>query len=431
LNASFAAGVDRKKWRMITKSTTASPSTTFGREYLDFAPIEYTFTDLEYLKRYIQSKKWLTKGEKDALTRYVEADTSFNIGNEFTDATAKNSWKTKINEIDDLQKSIEEKYKEVREFPLNTQIYDSNWNTIATNKMIYALANIETKNYLETFISRNADIIKLQSVEYYNDGAVKNRNSSTVLSSTSTFEILKETLETIKNGLVNNFNSILTSGKNNLNSLYSKLNDYEITKANSQTYSTNNTRATNLLTNNLIQGVINTLTTAEKVKTFDSTTSSLYKSNIKNVLDTIANVNSLVTEKNNLKTQILEQKKPQNDFKNYAVFTKSTNSINLNSFDDFDANLKDANNKTISNIFESTSTLTNFYNNGKNTLKQNWIDKLTGEEIDGAYVEFKKEINNFQNLSGTETSGEKFEIVNNLLTNLGWDGPFTYDTQTK
>ncbi|TNK89155.1 hypothetical protein C4M83_05750, partial [Mycoplasmopsis pullorum] len=25
----------------------------------------------------------------------------------------------------------------------------------------------------------------------------------------------------------------------------------------------------------------------------------------------------------------------------------------------------------------------------------------------------------------------KFEIVNNLLTNLGWDGPFTYDTQTK
>ncbi|WP_027333096.1 lipoprotein 17-related variable surface protein [Mycoplasmopsis gallinarum] len=431
LTASFASGTDVKKWRMITKTSTASASTIFGREYLDFAPIEYTFTDLEYLKRYIQSKKWLTKGEKDALTRFIENDTSFNIDNQFTDTNAKNRWETKIDTIDELQKSIEEKYKEVREFPLNTQIYDSNWNTVATNKMLYALADISVKNSLEKYINDNSSVIKLKSTEYNDDAGAQDRNTSTQYNRTPGYDDLNELLQVVKKTVTDRFDAILTSGKNNLNSLYSKLNDYEITKANSQTYSTNNTRATNLLTNNLIQNVINKLTTAEEVKTFDSTTSIPYESNIKNVLDTIANLNSLVTEKNNLKTQILEQQKPQNDFKNYAVFTKSTNSIDLNSFDTFDANLKDANNKTIPNIFESTSTLTSFYNNGKTTLQQNWINKLTGAEIDGAYVEFKKEINNFQNLSGTETSGEKFEIVNNLLANLGWNGPFTYDTKTK
>ncbi|MEA4134191.1 lipoprotein 17-related variable surface protein [Mycoplasma sp. 2704] len=431
LNASFAPGTDTKKWRMINKTSTASASTTFGREYLDFAPIEYTFTDLEYLKRYIQSKKWLTKGEKDALTRYVEADTSFNVDNEFTNETAKNSWKDKIDKIDDLQKSIEEKYKEVREYPLNTQIYDRNWNTIATNKMLYALADIEVKKALEDFINTNSSIIKLKSDEYNNDAKAQDRNNSSKYSTLESFDFLSRILQTIKKVLGDRLDAILTSGKNNLNSLYSKLNDYEITKANSQTYLTNNTRATNLLTNNLIQNVIDNLTTAEEVKTFNSTTSKPYESNIKNVLDTIANLNSLVTEKNNLKTQILEQQKPQNDFKNYAVFTKSTNSINLNSFDTFDANLKDANNKTIPNIFESTSTLTTFYTNGKNTLQQNWIDKLTGDELNGAVEEFKKEINNFTFLNGNDTSGEKFYIINSLEGKLGWQGPFAYNAQTK
>ncbi|MFU2193091.1 lipoprotein 17-related variable surface protein [Mycoplasma sp. 4079] len=431
LNASFVPGTDTKKWRMITKSSTASASTTFGREYLDFAPIEYTFTDLEYLKRYIQSKKWLTKGEKDALTRYVEADTSFNVDNEFTDTDAKNSWKNKIDTIDDLQKSIEEKYKEVCEFPLNTEIYDSDWNTIATNKMLYALADISVKESLEDFIDTNSSIIKLKSDEYNDDPKAQDRSNSSKYSTLESFDFLSRILQTIKKVLGDRLDAILTSGKNNLNSLYSKLNDYEITKANSQTYSTNNTRATNLLTNNLIQNVINTLTTEEQVKTFDSTKSKPYESNIKNVLDTIANLNSLVTEKNNLKTQILEQQKPQNDFKNYAVFTKSTNSINLNSFDTFDANLKDANNKTIPNIFESTSMLTTFYTNGKNTLQQNWINKLTGDELNGAVEEFKKEINNFTFLNGNETIGEKFYIINSLEGKLGWKGPFTYNAQTK
>ncbi|UUM20186.1 hypothetical protein NPA13_01800 [Mycoplasma sp. 2045] len=431
LNASFVPGTDTKKWRMITKTSTASASTTFGREYLDFAPIEYTFTDLEYLKRYIQSKKWLTKGEKDALTRYVEGDTSFNVDNEFTNETAKNSWKAKIDQIDDLQKSIEEKYKEVREYPLNTQIYDSDWNTIATNKMLYALADIEVKKNLEDFINTNSSVIKLKSTEYNNDPNAQDRSNSSKYSTLESFDFLSRILQTIKKVLGDRLDAILTSGKNNLNSLYSKLNDYEITKANSQTYSTNNTRATNLLTDNLIQNVIDTLTTEEQVKTFDSTKSKPYESNIKNVLDTIANLNSLVTEKNNLKTQILEQQKPQNDFKNYAVFTKSTNSINLNSFDTFDANLKDANNKTIPNIFESTSTLTTFYTNGKNTLQQNWINKLTGDQLNGAVEEFKKEINNFTFLNGDNTIGEKFYIINSLKGKLGSKGPFTYNAQTK
>ncbi|VEU58636.1 lipoprotein 17-related variable surface protein [Mycoplasmopsis gallinacea] len=431
LNASFANGVDRQKWRMITKSTTVSASTTFGREYLDFAPIEYTFTDLEYLKRYIQSKKWLTKGEKDALTRYVEADTSFNIGNEFTDATAKNSWKTKIDTIDDLQKSIEEKYKDIREFALGAEIYDKNWNPIATNKMIYALADLSVKNSLKDFTNTNSDIIKLKSSEYNDDTNAQDRSTSTKYDTAESFDYLTKILQTIKKVLTDKFDAIKTSGKNNLDSIYAKLNDFSITQANSQTYPNNNSKAANLLTNNLIQNVINPLTNYEQVQAFDSANSESYKSKIKNVLDSIKNLNDLEAEKDNLKTQIIKEQKAQNDFNHYGVFTRSTNSINLNSFDTFDANLKDAANKTIDNIFDSTQTLNTFYTNGNNTLQQNWINKLTGDEINGALQEFKKEINNFSFLNGDETSGEKFNIINNLEVQLGWNGPFTYNTKTK
>ncbi|MEP9840593.1 lipoprotein 17-related variable surface protein [Mycoplasma sp. 21DD0294] len=434
LNASFAPGTDTKKWRMITKTSTASASTTFGREYLDFEPIEYTFTDLEYLKRYIQSKKWLTKGEKDALTRYVEADTSFNIDNEFTDTDAKNSWKTKIDTIDDLQKSIEEKYKEVRESPVDTKIYDSNWNTIATNKMLYALADIEVKKNLEDFIKTNSSVIKLKSTEYNNDAKAQDRNTSTQYDTAQSYDYLNRLLQTIKTTLTDRLDAILTSGKNNLDSIYAKLDDYQITQANSQTYPNNNTKATNLLTNNLIQNVIDTLKTAEEVKTFDSTdstTSSSYESNIKNVLDTIANLNSLVTEKDNLRNQIIEEQKAQNDFNHYGVFTRTTNKIDLSSFDTFDANLKNTTNKTIDNIFETTQTLSDFYTDGKNTLQKNWIDKLTGDKLNGAVEEFKKEINNFTFLNGNNTIGEKFYIINSLEGKLDSKGPFTYNAQTK
>ncbi|WP_036458489.1 lipoprotein 17-related variable surface protein, partial [Mycoplasmopsis iners] len=431
LKASFASSADSQKWRMVTKSTTASASTIFGREYLDFAPIEYTFTDLEHLKRYIQSKKWLTKGEKDALTRFVEDDTSFNVDNEFTNEEAKNDWKKKIDKIDDLQKSIEEKYKQISEYPLNTEIYDSKWNTIATNKMLYALADFEVKKKLEDYIKDNSSVIKLKSTEYNDDKNAQDRNTSTQYEDAEDFNFLNSLLQTTKNTLTDKFNAILTSGKNNLDSIYAKLDDYQITQANSQTYPNNNTKATNLLTNNLIQNVIDPLTNYEQVKTFDSANSEPYKTNIKNVLDSIKNLNDLETEKNNLKTQIIEEQKAQNDFNNYGVFTKSTNSINLNSFDTFDANLKNATNKTIDNIFDTTQTLSDFYTNGQKALQQNWIDKLTGDEINGAVEEFKKEINNFTFLNGDNTSGEKFYIINSLKGKLGSKGPFTYNAQTK
>ncbi|TNK85625.1 lipoprotein 17-related variable surface protein, partial [Mycoplasmopsis pullorum] len=95
---------DAKKWKVKSGSSlTTSPSTSnrFDSTGIEFNPIVYTYTDLELAKRYVNTKKWLNKDQKNDLKIKLNNESGFNASNQYSKDTLLTEWKTKIDILDE------------------------------------------------------------------------------------------------------------------------------------------------------------------------------------------------------------------------------------------------------------------------------------------------------------------------------------------
>ncbi|VEU71279.1 lipoprotein 17-related variable surface protein [Mycoplasmopsis glycophila] len=101
---STISSTDAKKWKVKSGSSlTASPlpSSRFDSNGIEFSPIIYTYTDLELAKRYVDSKKWLNKNQKNSLKIGLDNESGFNASNQYSKDTLLTKWKTKIDILDE------------------------------------------------------------------------------------------------------------------------------------------------------------------------------------------------------------------------------------------------------------------------------------------------------------------------------------------
>ncbi|WP_036458499.1 GA module-containing protein, partial [Mycoplasmopsis iners] len=424
---STISSADAKKWKVKSgNSLTASPLTSsrFDSTGIEFSPIVYTYTDLELAKRYVDAKQWLNKGQKDYLKMALENESGFNASNKYSNDTLLTEWKKKIDTLDNLQETIESKYKEIRDFPLSDNVYDSTYNANITNKIIYALATKSSKDTLDSVITRNINKINFRSSQYNTGSGAINRTTSTEYSTSNSndasYSSLKSWMEAVYNALNNNFTAVINSGKTEIEKYFAKLEQYPITQESSSTYSGNYNKAKDLIIDTIKDQVKNlgSKTQLSPFVNLDATNNQ-----IKAIIDLIGKVNKLNNDKNSVKSQIETYKQSQSDFNNLGSFefASSANRIDLTTLDAFDKNLTNASGKTIPNIFASTDILTSFYNSNNNIFTQQWIEKAKG--LNGAINEFNTEINNFNYLD----TNQKTSAKNDLQTALGSNKIFTYD----
>ncbi|MFV9451474.1 hypothetical protein ACNF36_00890, partial [Mycoplasma sp. 4463] len=421
---------DAKKWKVKSNSSlTASPLTSsrFDSDGIEFNPITYTYTDLELAKKYVDNKQWLNKGQKDYLKMVLDNESGFEASKQYSDSTLLTKWKEKIDTLDKQQEAIEKKYKEIRDFPLSNSVYDSKYDANITNKIIYALATKSSKDTLDSIISRNINKINFRSTEYNTESGAIDRTTSTEYSisnpSGASYNNLKTSMDSVYNALNNSLTTVITSGKTEIEKYFAKLADYPITEQNSSTYSGNYNKAKDLIINTIKDQVKN-LSLKSQLNPF----ANLHATNeqIKTIIDLISKVNKLNNDKNSVKSQIETYKQSENDFNNLGSFefASSTNRIDLTALDAFDKNLKNASDKTIQNIFESTAILKKFYDDNNDIFAKQWVEKAKG--LDGAINEFNTEIDKFNYLDANQKTSAK----NNLKSALSTFNIFSYNENT-
>ncbi|VEU58342.1 lipoprotein 17-related variable surface protein [Mycoplasmopsis gallinacea] len=427
---STISSADAKKWKVKSGSSlTSTPlsSSRFDSNGIEFSPIVYTYTDLELAKRYVDAKQWLNKGQKDYLKILLDNESGFTASNQYSKSALLTEWKAKIDTLDKQQKAIEEKYKEIRDFPLSNNVYDSSYNANITNKIIYALATQSSKNSLDSVISRNINKINFRSSEYNTESGAIDRTTSTEYSISSpsgaSYNSLKTSMDAVYNALDNNFTAVKNSGKTEIEKYFARVAQYPITEQNSSTYSGNYNKAKNLIIKT-IKAQVKNLSSKSELNPFVNLDATNKKINA--IIDLISKVNKLNNHKNSVKSQIETYKQPQNDFNNLGSFefASSTSQIDLKALDTFDKNLTNASDKTIQNIFASTAILTKFYNDNNEIFAQQWIEKAKG--LDGAINEFDTEIDKFNYLYANQKSSAK----NALQSALSSNKIFTYNENT-
>ncbi|MEA4276154.1 lipoprotein 17-related variable surface protein [Mycoplasma sp. 21DD0573] len=411
---------DAKKWKVKNGSSlTASPlpSSRFDSDGIEFNSITYTYTDLELAKKYVDTKQWLNKGQKSYLKMALDNETGFNASNEYSKTELLTDWKTKIDTLDKQQESIEKKYKEIRDFPLSNNVYDSSYNANITKKIIYALATKSSKDNLDSIISRNINKINFRSTEYNTESGAIDRTTSTEYSisnpSGASYNSLKSSMDSVYNALNNYLTAVINSGKTEIEKYFAKLEQYPITQQNSLTYSGNYNKAKDLIINT-IKDQVKDLSSKSRLSPFANLDAT--NEQIKTIIELIGKVNKLNNDKNSVKSQIENYKQSQNDFNNLGSFefASSTSQINLKALDAFDKNLTNASDKTIENIFESTDILTKFYNDNNDIFAKQWIEKVKG--LDGAINEFNTEIDKFNYLDANQKTTAKNDLKNALST---------------
>ncbi|MEA4333398.1 MULTISPECIES: hypothetical protein [unclassified Mycoplasma] len=421
---------DAKKWKVKNGSSlTASPlpSSRFDSDGIEFNPITYTYTDLELAKKYVDNKQWLNKGQKDYLKMVLDNESGFEASKQYSDSTILTKWKEKIDTLDKQQETIEKKYKEIRDFPLSNDVYDSTYNENITNKIIYALATKSSKDSLDSIISRNINKINFRSTEYNTETGAIDRTTSTEYSistpSGASYNNLKTSMDSVYNALNNYLTAVINSGKTEIEKYFAKLADYPITEQNSSTYSGNYNKAKNLIINT-IKAQVKNLSLKSQLNPFANLDAT--NEQIKAIIELISKVNKLNKDKNSVKSQIEIYKQSENDFNNLGSFefASSKSQIDLKALDAFDKNLKNASDKTIQNIFESTDILTKFYNDNNDIFAKQWIEKAKG--LDGAINEFNTEIDNFNYLDANQKTTAK----NDLKSALSTFNIFSYNENT-
>ncbi|UUM20188.1 lipoprotein 17-related variable surface protein [Mycoplasma sp. 2045] len=421
---------DAKKWKVKNGSSlTASPlpSSRFDSDGIEFNSITYTYTDLELAKKYVDNKQWLNKGQKDYLKMVLDNESGFEANKQYSDNKILTDWKTKIDTLDKQQEAIEKKYKEIRDFPLSNNVYDSEYNANITNKIIYALATKSSKDNLDSIINRNINKINFRSTEYNTESGAIDRTTSTEYSistpSGASYNSLKSSMDSVYNALNNYLTSVINSGKTEIEKYFAKLAQYPITEQNSSTYSGNYNKAKNLIINT-IKAQVKNLSLKSQLNPFVNLDAT--NEQIKAIIELISKVNKLNKDKNSVKSQIETYKQSQNDFNNLGSFefASSTSQIDLEALDAFDKNLTNAPDKTIQNIFESTATLTKFYNDNNEIFTKQWIEKAKG--LDGAINEFNTEIDKFNYLNKNQKTSAK----NDLKSALSTFNIFSYNENT-
>ncbi|QIW62594.1 lipoprotein 17-related variable surface protein [Mycoplasmopsis gallinacea] len=427
---STISSTDVKKWKVKSGSSlTSTPlsSSRFDSNGIEFSPIVYTYTDLELAKRYVDTKQWLNKGQKDYLKILLDNESGFTASNQYSDSVLLTEWKAKIDTLDNQQQAIEAKYKEIRDFPLSNDVYDSSYNANITNKIIYALASQSSKDALDTAIERNINKINFRSSQYNTQSGAIDRTTSTEYSISSpsgaSYNNLKSSIDAVYNALNNSFNAVINSGKTEIEKYFAKLAEYPITEQNSSTYSGNYNKAKNLIINT-IKAQVKNLNSKSQLNPFVNLNAT--NEQINTIIDLISKVNKLNNDKNSVKSQIETYKQSQNDFNNLGSFefASSTNQIDLTALDAFDKNLTNASDKTIQNIFASTDILTSFYNTNNDIFTQQWIEKA--KALNGAINEFNTEIDKFNYLDASQKSSAK----NALQSALSSNKIFTYNENT-
>ncbi|MEA4162511.1 hypothetical protein [Mycoplasma sp. 4404] len=421
---------DAKKWKVKNGSSltaTPLPSSRFDSDGIEFNSITYTYTDLELAKKYVDNKQWLNKGQKDYLKMVLDNESGFEASKQYSDSTLLTKWKEKIDTLDKQQETIEKKYKEIRDFPLSNNVYDPKYNANITNKIIYALATKSSKDTLDSIISRNINKINFRSTEYNAESGAIDRTTSTEYSistpSGASYNNLKTSMDSVYNALNNNLTAVINSGKTEIEKYFAKIEQYPITEQNSSTYSGNYNKAKDLIINTIKDQVKN-LSSKSQLNPFANLDAT--NEQIQAIIDLISKVNKLNNDKNSVKSQIETYKQSENDFNNLGSFefASSTSQIDLKALDTFDKNLTNASDKTIQNIFESTTILKKFYDDNNDIFTKKWIEKAKG--LDGAINEFNTEIGKFNYLDANQKTSAK----NNLKSALSTFDIFSYNENT-
>ncbi|WP_027332856.1 rhoptry family protein [Mycoplasmopsis gallinarum] len=392
LKIEFADPEDSKKWKI--KNDLIKP-VSLDSAYWTFDNIQIELSDLEKLKRYIDTKEHLTNLQKQALKDKILSAQGFEEStSNFVNSVDYKNFKNLVNEWDAKQEEAENKYGLLKNYVFSLNQLPSG----ISEKMNFALADKELKEKTKKLLEENKNKYFLSP---YSD--IDRNNVQILASGPSNYNFQDDydyenrthihNLQDYGNDLDNfikNVNDLLRAfnGEENLNKLLNHINDFEIT---SLKYPHNNEKLKNLLAQK-IQNDLNQYSTIDDLINFNEKNTEL-----NNELNEIyADVEKL----DNLNKVINQIYKQLPDITSSVVY-KKTNDENLKNLDDawFNSYLSNISSE-YNSIFDSKDNIENFTNKSLNNLKTNWTDKL--QKLNGNKDLFDSNIDSYTYLSDTE-----------------------------
>ncbi|VEU58992.1 lipoprotein 17-related variable surface protein [Mycoplasmopsis gallinacea] len=454
----FTKNEDKKIW--YAANSAGLPLTSFSNKINDgfyvFEDITYRLTDLEKVKRYLNSKKWLTKIQKDkvisAATNVIESQSNndyknsylFDPSNDATDSPVSkytnaqedewnnalaskdvNTFKEFISWIDRLDESQRngESYYHLSK---GTKYKDSETPAFSIDnievpmKTNYYIMQNSMRQYIERmFNSENSSISTYFNIksDFNTDSEAKERNDVADFKDWPRLEkdaeLWDKVLKRIAKDSKDSFEKALNEALAPL-SLPSEL--------------------------SVVSKSLKTLLIYETIKFYDDPNTKpsspdryefVNDQNYKNKMADIVNRYGLAISTLYKKIEAIKEEKdkfvnnnPDSDYHNiYANSTQENHLINDKWYKDYLKKLNDKNVSNTDSIYRDLTRLDAFINDAYANLKSQWVDKMVSSN--GNKEEYSRNIDSFEFLTKDQKLTFKNAVANNQVQNN-----YSYDANT-